>query len=153
MFRLRVCYLQQRAPVVEHKPTIAIGKHVVLLQLALLIGPLNAGERERAVPRIGYLAGRWVIQAEKAVAYNGIVLTAAGIHDRAVAEVRARHAHHRAAAPGQLLLVDAQDIAVHQGRKAGLLRFVAVGIDIGNIVGLNVQTLLLLLSAHGGRVK
>ena len=147
--------VQHATPLVIRQPPhllglggdLLAGVRVDLRLRVLLRGNNKPGHHKGAVPGEGDLAIGGVIQGKEAVAEDGEIKGPAGVLNGARGEVGGGFHHLGARAPGQLL-VDAPDIAVHQLVKSGLLGLVAVGIHVGDVVGLDIHAPLLLLRSH-----
>ena len=90
---------------------------------------------------------------KKSVAVDGEIKVPPGIGEAPAGEINGSMDHSCAGALRQPGVVNAVHIPVHQLAERSPLRTIALGVDIGNILGLNVHAQLLLLRAHGGVVK
>ncbi len=111
------------------------------------------GHGEGAVPGKGNLLGIRIEKGKKSVAVDGEIKVPPGIGEAPAGEINGSMDHSCAGALRQPGVVNAVHIPVHQLAERSPLRTIALGVDIGNILGLNVHAQLLLIGAHGGIVK
>ena len=111
--RLSVRHHNGIAVGVQNLPALSIRQIVKRIRCSVLLCLLKRGQGEGAVPGVGNLSGIRVIQGEKAVAHNGVILLAPRLLQRCGAEIRDGGHHAGTAALGELLAVDTVYHPVH----------------------------------------
>ena len=152
--------VQDAAPLVVAQPPDrgGLGRDLlaVLVQLRLRVlggGDLELVHFESAVPGEGNLLGRRIEHGEETVAVDGEIEGHPRVLEPSGGGVDGSVNHPCAGTLGQVVAVDALHIPVHQLAEGHPLTAVALGVDVGDVVGLDVHAQLLLKSAHSGGIK